>query len=234
MSIYVKKNGGRDDGDAIVRECPHCRAHAALEPLAVPDYAAIAAARGTQVGAVFVCAACREPRFAKLAVRSLDADGAELANPVEIGRPKERFAFAYLPAPVERLFGEALECYAADCHNAFASMCRRALAAAIAAGDRQAKARLYELFQEAADLGDVDADTRRTLEAVLFEIEESEPELSPDQAAVLIEVVKDMLYQRFVRAAKLKAAMRMRRHFAGDAERKVTPIGRDDRRAESA
>ena len=43
-----------------------------------------------------------------------------------------------------------------------------------------------------------------------------------------------MLYQCFVRAAKLKAALRMRRYFAGGADDKVTPFGRDDRRAESA
>lgn len=235
MSIYVKKSGGRVEAGEIVRECPHCHAHAQLLPTAIPDYDAIAAARSGQVGAVFVCAACHEPRFARLSVRSIDAERAELSsNPVEVERPKERFAFAYLPNPVERMFSEALSCYAADCHNAFASMCRRTITAAMDAGGPEARARLYELFRDITELGDVDTDTIRTLEAVLFEVDVTEPELRADQAAVLIEIVKDMLYQCFVRVAKLKAALRMRRYFAGSAEHKVTPFGRDDRRAESA
>jgi SpoVK/Ycf46/Vps4 family AAA+-type ATPase len=235
VSIYVKKSGGRVEADEIVRECPHCRAHAQMLPAAIPDYDAIAGTRGEQVGAVFVCAACREPRFAKLSIRSIDAERAELSsNPVEVERPKERFALAYLPSPVERMFSEALSCYAADCHNAFASMCRRTISAAMHAGGSQTRAKLYELFREITELGDLDPDTIRTLETVLFELDGTEPELRADQAAVLIEIVKDMLYQCFVRAAKLKAALRMRRYFAGGADDKVTPFGRDDRRAESA
>jgi hypothetical protein len=43
---------------------------------------------------------------------------------------------------------------------------------------------------------------------------------------VLIEMIKDMVYQRYVRTAKLRAAMRMRRHFAEEHGGKITSLDR--------
>jgi hypothetical protein len=47
---------------------------------------------------------------------------------------------------------------------------------------------------------------------------------------VLVEVLKDLLYQSYVRTAKLQAAMKMRRYLAGEAGQKVTPIDGRSRR----
>jgi hypothetical protein len=52
------------------------------------------------------------------------------------------------------------------------------------------------------------------------------PSVSPDAAAVLIEAVKDLFYQAYVRTAKLRAAMKMRRYFVDETRRNVTPIDR--------
>ena len=64
-----------------------------------------------------------------------------------------------------------------------------------------------------------------TVEAVLFGDDSDPPEITPDEAAVLVEVIKDLFYQSYVRTAKLRAAMRMRRFFAGESTN-VTPIAR--------
>jgi hypothetical protein len=74
---------------------------------------------------------------------------------------------------------------------------------------------------------DVDAVTAHTVDAVLFAEEGEPPMITPDEAAVLVEALKDLFYQSFVRTAKLRAAMRMRRFFAGENAGKVTPIDRD-------
>ena len=44
------------------------------------------------------------------------------------------------------------------------------------------------------------------------------------QAGVLLEVVKDLLYQAYVRRGRLQQAMMVRRYFAEDASSKVTPL----------
>ena len=78
------------------------------------------------------------------------------------------------------------------------------------------------------DIGEVDAATRDVLNGVLFGTGDEPPELDAEAAAILIELLKDLLYQGYVRTAKLKAAMRMRRFFAGESS-KVTSIDRGRR-----
>jgi hypothetical protein len=69
------------------------------------------------------------------------------------------------------------------------------------------------------------APAARAIEAVVFG-EGPPPLIGADEAAVLIEALKDLFYQGYVRSAKLKAAMKMRRYFAGEHAHNVTPIDR--------
>ena len=68
---------------------------------------------------------------------------------------------------------------------------------------------------------------RSTVDAVLFADDGEPPTITPDEAAVLVEALKDLFYQSYVRTAKLRAAMKMRRFFAGESTGKVTPIDRE-------
>jgi hypothetical protein len=80
-----------------------------------------------------------------------------------------------------------------------------------------------QLFEDAARLAEIGGDTRATLRAVLFG-NAAEPEIDADQAAVLIEIIKDMFQQRYVRTAKLRRAIQMRRFFAAESNPNVMPI----------
>ena len=225
MSFYVKSNDSFVQEKPVFRECPHCLTHAELIPQASPSFASLIKSRPRHAGFVFECAACKEPRFARLAVRSFGPDQVELsANVVEIERAKEHFHFGYLPTAVGLPLREALDCYTADLHTAFGVMCRRAVQAAVANTRATGGPRLLDLFSEVIQLAEIDYDTSQTLQTLLFDSCAPEPSITAEQAAVLIEVVKDLLYQCFVRTAKLKAAVKMRRFFAGETTQKVTPI----------
>lgn len=226
MSIYVNKNNGFEEAEPIARECPHCGAHAQLLPVATPSYEALVQSRPRHVGIVYRCAACNEPRFVRAAVRGFETDRVELAaSLVEVERSRERFQYSYLPDRVERLLREALDCYTAGTYNAFASMCRRTVSVGLAAlGDAGTRRRWQDIVRDALLVGEIDAPTARSIDAVLFAVENDPPEIGPDEAAILIEIVKDLFYQAYVRTAKLQAAMRMRRFFAGETLRNVTPI----------
>jgi hypothetical protein len=215
VSIYVNKNNEFQQLEPITRECPHCGAHAQLVPLAIPSFAALTQARSAHVGLVFRCAACNEPRFLRATVRGRDAETVELAaNPAEIERSRERFQFGYLPERVERLLRETFECYTVGAYNAFATMCRRTTQAALAGLDPQARRRWQDAATEVLQIGDIDATATHAVDEVLFGSQPEPPEIGADEAAVLIEVVKDLFYQSFVRTAKLRAAIKMRRFFA--------------------
>jgi len=227
VSIYVNKNNDFEQREVSTRECPHCGALAQLLPLATPSFAALMQARPQHVGIVFRCAACNEPRFVRAAVRSFEPERVELsAHLVEIEKPREKFQFSYLNRDVEKLLREAFDCYAANCHAAFGLMSRLAVDAVLKDADAATRRRWQDSLREVLQLAEVDSDTARALEAALFGDPSVLPTIGPDAAAVLIEAVKDLFYQAYVRTAKLRAAMKMRRFFVDETLRNVTPIDR--------
>lgn len=223
MSIYVKNNNDFEQSEQIVRECPHCGQHAPLVPIATPAFAALSAARPEHTGVAFRCANCNEPRFARTAVRSFDDDRVVLsANLVEVERSKEHFQYNYLPENIQRLLREAFGCFTADLFLAFAILCRHSIrhAETLAASNHLTSLEVY--FDDAVRLGEVDLETRKILREVLFGQNE-EPTINADQSAVLIELVKDMFSQRYVRSNKLKRAIKIRRYFAHELKAKEAP-----------
>ena len=101
MSNYVNKDNGFEQAETITKECPHCGTHAQLVPVATPSFEALNTDRPRHVGIGFRCAACSEPRFGRVAVRSFSPDRIELSsNIVEVERTPERFKYHYLPEAV--------------------------------------------------------------------------------------------------------------------------------------
>lgn len=227
MSAYVNKDNNFELAEPTSRPCPHCSADARLLPVATPSFEALRRARPERTGVVFRCGACNEPRFVRLSVRRLGNERIELSSTlVEVERARMRFPLRHLPAPIDRIFRETLDCYAADCYNAFAAMCRATMKAVARQRGRNGKLFCHELFQSAVTVAELDARTTRSIETILFGAADAVPEVGPDEAAVLVEIVKDMLYEGYVRAARLKAALRMRRFFAEETQTNVTPLVR--------
>lgn len=233
MSVYIDRVEGFKavDGASTARECPHCGAYAQLSLVAAPEFDRLTVHRPNHVGAAFQCAACHEPRFVKFSVRHYGEQRIDLApNFVEVERARERFDFQYLSDGTARLFREALQCYSADCPNAFASMCRRTAQSAFDELGEGARLKWFDLIKEVAELCELDNDTIQALEDVLLGPDERLPEIGAGQAAVLLETMKDILYQSYVRTAKLKAAMRLRQYFAEEHDGKITPLDAHNQR----
>ena len=215
MTVTIHPDDRFEQDSLHVRECPHCGVQTQLVPVSTPRFAAVQQTRPNKVAIGFRCSACGEPRFARVYVRSIDADRIELADGiVEIERPREHFAFTYLPESVAAVFEEALQCYAAEIFNAFASMCRRTAAASIDALDDVQHEIWNAAFEEIVQLGDVDSATTAVMENVLFGQDDTAPWIDAGQAAVLLEIMKDVLYQCHVRGARFRAAMKVRRFLA--------------------
>jgi hypothetical protein len=227
VAIYVNKNNGFELTEPMTRECPHCGTHAQLLPVANPSFAELVQIKPKHAGLLFRCAACNEPRFLRTVVRAIGSERIELApNLLEVERARERFQYGYLPDVVEQLLRETLDCYSFGAHNAFATMCRRTVRTALRAMDGAAKSRWQDALQDVLRVCDVDSVTASTVDAVLFDDEADPPAVTPDEAAVLVEALKDLFYQSYVRTAKLRAAMKIRRFFAGESNGKITPIER--------
>lgn len=218
MSIVLQKNQGieNEPDERIGLECPYCGVFAHMSPQSVPDAAALLRDKPKHVGLVYQCDACLAPVFLRFAVRDYSENRVELLrNFVELERPKERFAFSYLPRTTEVLFREALNCYSSNNFNAFASMCRRAAHSAFGALGEGGKLRAFEEVMVAQNIAGVDDDAFLPIKKILFASGQVEdlPLLNRAQAGILLEILKDMLYQCFVRHAKLTRALKVRRFF---------------------
>ena len=187
-----------------------------MSPQSVPKPADLLIEKPKHVGLVYQCDACKAPVFLRFAVREYTDNRIELyRNFIELERPKERFSFSYLPKQTEILFREALACYSANSFNAFASMCRRSAASAFVEMGEGGKLRAFEQVMTAQGIAGIDDDSFAAIKAVLFGTGEEEklPLLGRAQAGILLEILKDMFYQCFVRHGKLTRAIKVRRFF---------------------
>ena len=222
MTIFIEQDQGitSDLEERIGLECPYCGIYAHMEPQSVPDAASLLRDKPKHVGLVYKCDACDAPVFLRFAIREYKENRVELSrNFVELERPKERFAFSYLPKHTEVLFREALACYSGNNFNAFASMCRRASISAFDALGEGGKLRAFEEVMVAQDIAGIDDESFAPIKSVLFGSGQHEdlPLLNRAQAGILLEVLKDMFYQCFVRRGKLTRAIKVRRFFVSES-----------------
>ena len=207
-------------GGTGTMECPHCGAVGPMTVTAFPALARLKAERPTQVGVVLQCAACKAPVFLRYRTRAWRDDRVEL-NPLPqpVEHPPERFSLSYLPPAVAARFREALACYTSGLWQAFAAMCRQTARATFDDVGDAGRLKIFDLVAEVQDLGAIDDATFESVRRVIFEPEagRQEPEFDRRQAAALLETMKDLLTQTYVRKAKLRQALKVRRFFANQA-----------------
>lgn len=228
MAIIIERDKTVHDasGDDFTLECPYCGVFSHMSPQSVPDVDMVLKHQPRHVGMVYQCDACRAPVFLRFAVKGFGDERIELnRNFIELERPKERFPLSYLPKHTEVLFREALSCYSNNNFNAFASMCRRAAASAFGEMGDNGKLRAFDEVMMAQDIANIDDASFAPIKKILFEAtqEEELPLLSRSQAGILLEVMKDMLYQCFVRRGKLTRAIKVRQFFVQESNGGLLP-----------
>ena len=233
MSVYVDANSRlhHDQERSLALNCPHCQVFSHITAVSVPQYPELVAARPSHVGVVYRCDSCNAPIFLRYAVKIYGPNRVELANTyVELERVREKFNFTYLPEDGEKLFREALACYSTGQFNAFASMCRRTTQTMIRDLGENGRLRIFNQLAEAREMAEIDAETFAAVKKVLFGSDAdpwpSMPEVGAYEAGILLELVKDVLYEAYVRKGKLQQSMMVRRFFAEESIDKIMQIGR--------
>jgi hypothetical protein len=220
MSIYITpSNELTVEHQGISLTCPHCQTLSHITAVATPQFDELSRLMPKQIGVVFRCDACGEPVFLKFTVKAYTGARIELAaNYIEVERAPENYPLSYLPEEAEELFREALNCYTAGCYNAFGSMSRRTAQSLFRELGERGKLELFDTLQEIRTLAELDDDSFAILRAVLFGSDSDpwphQPSLNAEHAGVLLEVMRDLLYQTFVRKARLVQAMTFRKYVA--------------------
>ncbi len=192
------------DYQGIALTCPHCQTLTHLTPVAVPKFEDLSRRKPKHVGIVFHCDACAEPVFLKFLVKAYTPLRVDLA--------------ANYTEEAESLFKEALNCSSAACFNAFGAMSRRTAQSLFRELGERGKLELFDTLQEIRTLAELDDETFSTLRAVLFGSDSDpwphQPDINSERAGILLEVMRDLLYQTFVRKARLLQAMTFRKYVA--------------------
>lgn len=229
MPMFVDSDGEfkHDYGQHFALTCASCGVFAHMTPVAVPSFDELTRFKPPETGLVFRCDNCNSPVFLRFPVKAYTDEHIELStNFSEVERPKESFDFTYLPEETETLFREALECYSMNALNAFASMCRRAIQQVFADLGESGKIRIFEQCNEIRDLAEIEPATFNTVRRVLFDTDaarEGMPLISAIEAGVLMEFMRDILYESYVRKGRLQQAMMMRRYVAEQADAPEEP-----------
>ena len=213
------------------RNCPSCHAFSRMSPTAVPTFDSLLLQKPRSIGVVLRCHACNAPVFLRYATRAFANNRIELSpQAFDVERAIEKFAFNYVPEDVETFFREALICYSHNQFQAFASMCRRTAAVTFADLGNSTKLRLFDSLSDVREMAEIDEDIFAVVIRVIF-AGNAEPLLDLPiidayQAAVMLEVMKDFLYQAYVRKGRLQHAMKVRKFFVQEAA--ARRVGRDD------
>jgi hypothetical protein len=231
MSVYIDAASRivHDQEQSLALVCPHCLVTAHITPVAVPKFEDLQAYKPQHIGLVYRCDACLAPIFLRFTARMYAANRVELAPQFnEVERPRETFAFMHLPEEVELFFKEALVCYSAGAFNAFASMCRRSAQAVFADLGETGRLRLFDELNNVRAMAELDLETFTRIKSVLFGTDSdprpNAPLLESYVAGALLETMKDLLYEAYVRKGKLQQAMMVRRFFVDEKTSNVTQI----------
>jgi hypothetical protein len=231
MSVHIDSSSRliNSEEKSLALTCPHCQVVAHISVAAVPRFEDLQIHRPAQVGVVYRCDACNSPVFLRFAVRMYAATRIELSPQfTEVERAREKFSFTYLPQEVELLFREALTCYSSGAFNAFASMCRRTAQAVFADLGEAGKLRLFDELNEVRELAALSAETFGRLKSILFgtatDPRPNIPVLDGHEAGIALEVMKDLLYEAYIRKGKLQQAMLVRRFFLEETQTNITPL----------
>jgi len=220
MNVFIDSTGAMYFGDEreTARNCPHCNAFSRMSPTALPTFDQLLLQKPRAIGLVLRCHACNAPVFLRYATRAFASNRVELSpQAFDVERPIEKFAFNYVPENVEMFFREALICYSHNQVQAFASMCRRASAVAFKDLGNSTKLRLFDSLSDVRGMVEIDDDTFAVVMRIIFagtaDPAVDLPFINTYQAAVLLEVMKDFLYQAYVRKGRLQHAMKVRKFF---------------------
>jgi hypothetical protein len=231
MSVHIDSSGRllHEREQNLALTCPHCEVTAHISLSAVPRFEELQAYKPKTVGVVYRCDNCNSPIFLRYPVRVYRPNRIELSPQfVEVERPREKFTYAHLPEDVERLFREALASFSSGAFNAFASMCRRTAHAVFGDLGETGKLRLFDELNRVRDMAELDPDSFLIVKSVIFgtsaDARPDPPLLDGYTAAIALEVMKDLLYEAYVRKGRLQQALMMRRYFADETADNGTAI----------
>jgi hypothetical protein len=201
--------------------CPHCNANTNLSAISTPRWEQMVRYKPQKVIVGYRCDACGEPVALKFASaghyhnRNANEDLVELSIEFEeLERPMQTFDYQHLPNDVASDFRETLTCFSHQCWNAAAAMCRRTVQSIATNLGANGTDRVKRQILEIKDAAGIDDDTYDGLKQIIVDGHDGShphlPAVNEERATTLVMVMKDVLYQIYIRKAQIQQAMALR------------------------
>lgn len=202
----------------ILLSCPHCSSGTNLIPVSLPDFHQLMKFQPENIGIGYICAICRDTIFLRFTVHEYNKGTGLISVETEFRSVEfaiEKFELNYLPKEVRCDFEEALKCYSFKAYNGFGAMSRRTIQSTATHLGAKGKNKVKEQVQDMIQLVKIDEDTSRIINQVILDGHDGAhphlPELNSERARILLELLKDVMYQIYVRTGKLKEASEKRK-----------------------
>lgn len=105
-------------------------------------------------------------------------------------------------------------------------MCRRCIQSVFTDLGAEGKDKVFNQLEDIKHTASLDDDTYDLLKQVIVSGHDGAhphlPRLSPQRAGILLELMKDVLYQLFIRKAKIQEAINMRKQDINEAKKNST------------
>jgi len=217
MYIYNDNRCGHIFDYHYAQICPHCQNESNLTAISFPRYELLVRYRLKQAGIVYKCDSCLGLIFYKFDIFYHLANSRiyyDETNPIIETRSIENFEYKYLPEPVRAEFQEAAVCYSASAFNGFAALCRRTIQSIEVNLGAEGKDKVERQLKDLQDMKSIDEETFKVFRKITIDGHDDAhpylPFLSPERAEILLELMKDVLYQIYVRKAELEESVRLR------------------------
>lgn len=202
----------------ISLKCPHCNVITGLSVVSPPSYSLLLRFRPEKVGIGYRCNSCEEPVFLKFKIKSINSAAGviELWDTYQIVEfPKEDFEFKYIPEPVRKDFKEALDCYSIGAYNGFAAMCRRTIQSSATIIGAKGKDKVLKQLIDLKEMAEIEDEDFEMIKQIILDGHDGAhphlPSITIERASILLDLIKDVMYQLFVRKGKLAEAGKLRK-----------------------
>lgn len=204
-------------------KCPHCQTVSSLSVISPPRFELLRRFRPKRIGIGYRCNACNDVVFLRFRAPNYDRNPIQIPESFEeVESPQETFEYSYLPDSVASDFDEALTCYSVSCWNAFAAMCRRTIQSSAEELGSKGSSKVQAQIKDLKKMGVIEEETFDQLKQIMLSGHDGAhphlPSLSKERAAVLLELMKDVLHELFVRKAKIEEAMNLRREAIAEGK----------------
>jgi len=191
-----------------IERCPHCNVSNPLIPQAWAIETTNHSGGNSRWWTGYICSTCGGVIIAA----SIKQRGH--ISEIYPSQVLETFDYSYLPEDVAEDFKEALTCYSYSCYNAFGAMCRRCVQSVSKELGAKESDKVLNQLKELKEMAEIDDETFDVLKQIIIGGHDGAhphlPKLSVERAKILLELMKDVLYQIYIRKAKIQEAIKLR------------------------